>query len=69
MSALPPKADIAERDHHIRFVPKQDVVTTKLWRAYTEVLKTVRDASKAAAKVASGRELGFDRLPQAIRPG
>jgi len=21
MSALPPKADIAERDHHVRFVP------------------------------------------------
>jgi isopentenyl diphosphate isomerase/L-lactate dehydrogenase-like FMN-dependent dehydrogenase len=23
MSALPPKADIAERNHHVRFVPKQ----------------------------------------------
>jgi hypothetical protein len=22
MSALPPKADIAERDRHVRFVPK-----------------------------------------------
>jgi hypothetical protein len=25
MSALPPKADIAERCHHVRFVPKADV--------------------------------------------
>jgi hypothetical protein len=26
MSAIPPKADISERDHHIRFVPKADKV-------------------------------------------
>jgi hypothetical protein len=26
MSALPPKADIAERDRHVRFVPKADIV-------------------------------------------
>jgi hypothetical protein len=25
MSALPPKADIAERDHDVRFVPKADL--------------------------------------------
>jgi hypothetical protein len=25
MSALPPKADIAERDRHVRFVPEADV--------------------------------------------
>ena len=25
MSALPPKADIAERDHHVRFVPIADI--------------------------------------------
>jgi len=30
MSALPPKADIAERDHHVRFVPKADISTAKL---------------------------------------
>jgi hypothetical protein len=24
MSAIPPKADIAERDHHVRFVPQAD---------------------------------------------
>jgi hypothetical protein len=26
MSALPPKADIAERECHVRFVPKADIV-------------------------------------------
>src|SRR5215469_16809109 len=26
MSALPPKADIAERDRHVRFVPKADIL-------------------------------------------
>jgi hypothetical protein len=25
MSALPPKVDIAERDRHVRFVPKADI--------------------------------------------
>ena len=25
MSALPPKADIAEHDRHVRFVPKADI--------------------------------------------
>jgi len=25
MSALPPKADIAESDRHVRFVPKADI--------------------------------------------
>jgi hypothetical protein len=25
MSALPPKADIAERNHHVRFVPQPDI--------------------------------------------
>jgi hypothetical protein len=28
MSALPPKADIAERNLHVRFVPKADIA---LW--------------------------------------
>ena len=25
MSAVPPKADIVERDRHVRFVPKADI--------------------------------------------
>ena len=28
MSALPPKADIVERDRHVRFVPKADTSPT-----------------------------------------
>jgi hypothetical protein len=27
MSALPPKADMDERDEHVRFVPKADICT------------------------------------------
>jgi hypothetical protein len=30
MSGLPPKADIAERDHHVRFVPKADKLRPNL---------------------------------------
>jgi hypothetical protein len=30
MSALPPKADIAERDRHVRFVPKADSCTAAI---------------------------------------
>jgi hypothetical protein len=29
MSALPPKADFAERDVHVRFVPKADIATDR----------------------------------------
>jgi hypothetical protein len=28
MSALPPKADIVERERHVRFVPKADIEYT-----------------------------------------
>ena len=28
MSALPPKADIAERDHHVRLVPQADMTNS-----------------------------------------
>ena len=31
MSALPPKADIAERDRHVRFVPKADIQSISGW--------------------------------------
>jgi len=32
MSALPRKADIAERDRHVRFVPKADSCTAAIDR-------------------------------------
>ena len=31
-SALPPKADIAERDHHVRFVPEADTTANPTYR-------------------------------------
>jgi hypothetical protein len=30
MSALPQKADIAERDRHVRFVPEADIEATPI---------------------------------------
>jgi hypothetical protein len=35
MSALPPKADIAERDRDVRFVPKADIVRCGERRRYS----------------------------------
>ena len=44
----------------------------KLWcrrTTYPEVFETGRDASKATAEVACGRELSFDRLSRAVDSG
>jgi hypothetical protein len=35
MSALPPKADIAECDRHVRFVPKADILRCGKKRRYS----------------------------------
>jgi hypothetical protein len=35
MSALPPKADIAERDRDVRFVPKADILRCSKERRYS----------------------------------
>jgi len=35
MSALPPIADIAERNHHVRFVPKADILRCGKERGYS----------------------------------
>jgi hypothetical protein len=35
MSALPPKADITERDWHVRFVPKADILRCGKERRYS----------------------------------
>jgi hypothetical protein len=40
MSALPPKADIAECDHHVRFVPEADIVL--LWSTAVIPLRSWR---------------------------
>jgi hypothetical protein len=40
MSALPPKADMAECDHHVRFVPEADIVL--LWSTAVIPLRSWR---------------------------
>jgi hypothetical protein len=35
MSALPPKADIVQRDRHVRFVPKADILRCSKERRYS----------------------------------
>jgi hypothetical protein len=42
MSALPPKADIAERNWHVRFVPKADIQLSlsRRWAAQ-EIMVTI----------------------------
>jgi hypothetical protein len=42
MSALPPKADIVERDCHVRFVPKADIA-----HRWSAVASCLRPASAA----------------------
>ena len=56
MSALPPKADIAERDRHVRFVPKADIRSARqpawneLWIVRLGATEMVREARKAKLK-------------------
>jgi hypothetical protein len=38
MSALPPIADIAERDHHVRFVPKADICGAAKFRLFDHLV-------------------------------
>src|SRR5215469_14308225 len=45
MSALPPKADIAEGDRHVRFVPKADSCTA----AKRSVIQSPRRRERAAS--------------------
>jgi hypothetical protein len=42
MSALPPKADIAERDWDVRFVPKADSCTAAKIRLFDHFVGAVR---------------------------
>jgi hypothetical protein len=53
MSALPPKADIDERDCHVRFVPKADVSMQQ--DALTELLLNY---SRPATRVCRDRDVG-----------
>jgi len=42
MSALLPKADIAERHRHVRFVPKADILRCGKKRRYSIALRAVQ---------------------------
>jgi len=54
MSALPPKADIAESDWHVRFVPKADILRRSKERRYSVTSSAV--ASNVCGK--SARRFG-----------
>ena len=54
MSALPPKADIAERDRHVRFVPKADKVQCSKMYRYSIISS------------ASAERLGGTSMPSAL---
>jgi hypothetical protein len=58
MSALPSKADIAERDWHVRFVPKADIASTaarRLDRGDVDLLHTHHRIKRPLCFTASGR--------------
>ena len=46
MSALPPKVDIAERDCHVRFVPKADILRC----GETGAIRSPRRRGRAASE-------------------
>jgi hypothetical protein len=48
MSALPPKADIGERDHHVRFVPKADSCTAAKWILFDHLAGATKERQRDA---------------------
>jgi len=51
MSALPPKADIAKRNCHVRFVPKADIAPTGHARVTPmKIIKRALDPLQSALK-------------------
>ena len=48
--ALPPKADIAERDHDVRFVPKADILRCGKERRYSITSSDVAGSNQWGAK-------------------
>jgi hypothetical protein len=63
MSALPPKADIAENDWHVRFVPKADIRRCSRDRRYS-IISSAR-ASKDGGTV---RRYSADYIRDALWP-
>ena len=63
MSALPPKADIAECDYHVRFVPKADINARCVDDIFSSryryrVITTALHATGILANVSGGFGLG-----------
>jgi len=57
ISALPPKVDIAERERHVRFVPKADMGPVCVALSSLGVVGKGRNARKApSASFAAGRK-------------
>jgi len=55
MSALPPKADIAERDRHVRFVPEADMDSIEFrWCTQPHVRTSTNRPAIAAAAAITG---------------
>jgi hypothetical protein len=54
MSALPPKADIAEGDWHVRFVPKADILRCSKKRGYSITSVGAREQCSAACHFLCG---------------
>jgi hypothetical protein len=50
MSALPPKADIAQRDRDVRFVPETDVLRCGEERRYSITSSAVASSLSGTAK-------------------
>jgi len=62
MSALPPKADIAEREWYVRFVPKADIGSSRLKILPSPLLGTRRCCGSSV----SGRSLQ-QKFGEAVR--
>jgi hypothetical protein len=54
MSALPPKADIAERDRNVRFVPKADKVRCSKNPAYSITASAVANKELGIVRPSAG---------------
>jgi hypothetical protein len=57
MSALPPKADIADHDCHVRFVPKADITRSFRKAKNGEMVRAHRWSEPSRAQVSSKVEL------------
>jgi hypothetical protein len=67
MSALPSKADIAERRRHVRFVPKADILRCGKKRRYS-ITSSAATSRVCCALSREGVRSGRNRPPQRFAP-